>query len=205
MDGYGGGVQRIAIAGGIGSGKSTVTQYLSRQGFVCVDADEVARALSAPGAPIWQALRDAFGDGILDATGNLDRAFVATIAFSNPSNLARLNAVSHGPIGEEMKRQLDACDRSVAFAALPLFRSEHRSLLALTEVWSVQVPPEVALERLVHARGLTIADAEARLAAQMTNDERSQLADVVVWNTGSVADLEGQIAALLAQRGFVRG
>jgi dephospho-CoA kinase len=199
---YRGEVKRIALAGGIGAGKSTVVDYLRSEGHVAIDADEVYRQLTALGQPLLDALVDAFGAAALSADGELDRSYLASIVFTDPAALRQLNAITHGPIGLEIRRQLDASTGDVGFVALPLFRAEHRAQLALDEMWSVQVTPEVALDRLVAQRAMTPDSARARIAAQASNVEREQLADEVLWNNTDRESLFARVDELLRERGF---
>ena len=201
-------MRRIALAGGIGAGKSTAQHYLEQRGFPVIDADEVARAVVAPGQPAYAALRDAFGDAILAADGSLDRAFLAEVVFHDASALARLNAITHPRVGEEILARFAAAERdgeSVVFVALPLFRPEHRAAFSLDSAWAIEVAPEVALARLVESRHLSREDAVARLAAQMSNEERRALVDHVVVNDGSLEELSARLDELLASEGLVRG
>lgn len=206
MTDYGNNVPRIAIMGGIGSGKTAVTDYLARRGAFVVDADEVARDVVRPGEPAWQALRDAFGDAILQPDRTLDRAFVAEIVFHDPTALRRLNHITHTAIGLEMAAAISSRPASeVVAVALPLFRPVHRTLFALDEVWCVHVDPAVARRRLIESRGFRPADADARLAAQPSNEERLALADRSFANDGSLDDLHAQVARVLAQEGLLGG
>jgi dephospho-CoA kinase len=195
-------VKRIALAGGIGAGKSTVVDHLRAQGFEAIDADEVYRDLVAPGQPLLATLVDAFGVGILTLEGGLDRAFLSAIVFHDGAALTRLNAITHPPVGREMRRRLDAAVGEAVFAAIPLFRPEHRSELDLDEVWSIQVGPEIAIERLVAQRAMTEEEARARIAHQVDNDEREKMADEVIWNNTDRAALLSRIDELLRERGL---
>lgn len=199
---YRGVVKRIALAGGIGAGKSTVVDYLRGQDLVAVDADEVYRDLTRHGEPLLDALVDAFGSAILTSEAQLDRGFLASIVFSDPTALRRLNAITHGPIGVEIRRRLDEATGMVGFVAIPLFRPEHRAQLSLDEMWSVQVDPEIALERLVNQRAMSPDAARARIAAQTSNDEREKMADEVIWNNTDRTALFERVDELLRERGF---
>ena len=199
---YGTNVLQIGIAGGIGSGKSTVTDALIRAGIRVIDTDVIAREVVEPGRPAWQALVDAFGTAVTDVDGKIDRKFLAAVAFPSPSALKRLNGITHGAIGLEVMRQIEE-SRDVDYAvAVPLFRPEHRSLFRLKEVWATEVEPEIAIERLVSYRGFSDEDARHRIASQMTNSERTAIVDVVIPNNGSIVELERQIAELLIERGI---
>jgi dephospho-CoA kinase len=178
-------VKRIVVAGGIGAGKSAVTGYLVNLGWPVIDADEIAHDVLRP--------------------GSLDRAFVAQVVFHDRSALARLNAISHGPIGEEILRRLDEATGPAVFVAIPLFRPEHRQLLSLDEVWAVLLHPETAVTRLCELRGFSLDDATARIANQMTNAERTRIVDRVIWNEGSLSDLFVQVDKALQEIGLARG
>ena len=198
-------MKRIVIAGGIGAGKSAVGDRLRSLGFTVVDADDVAHDVTSPGSATLSALVDAFGSAVLDAEVSLDRAFVADVVFHDDSALRRLNAITHGPIGVEIIRRLDAADGDAVFAAIPLFRPEHRAAFSLDDVWSVQVSPETALRRLIDGRGFSEVDARARLANQMSNDERALLVDRVLWNEGTLDELSAEVDAALDEAGLSRG
>lgn len=195
-------MRRIAIAGGIGAGKSTVLAHLRARGFDACDADEVYADLTSPGRPLLNVLVDAFGSAILDQDGRLDRAFVASVVFDDPTALRRLNDITHPAVGVEMRRLLDEATGSAAFCAIPLLRAHHRESLALDEVWSVLVTPEIALGRLVAQRGMSESDAARRLASQMGNDERAALADEVIWNNEGREELLARVDELLRERGL---
>ena len=190
------------MVGGIGAGKSTVTEYLGRRGFAVIDADVVAHRVVEPDRPAWRALRDAFGDAVLAADRTLDRSFLAEVVFHDRSALQRLNGITHGYIGEEIRAALERASGAAAFVAIPLFRTEHRQVFHLTRVWGVLASPEVALARLVGARGLDERDARARLASQPGNDERLSVVDDAIWNEGTKAELYARVDDLLAERGL---
>jgi dephospho-CoA kinase len=194
-------VKRVALAGGIGAGKTVLSERLVSLGWPVIDADVVARKVVEKGEPALFALRDAFGAAVLTPTGELDRKFMADVAFHDASALRRLNHVTHGYIGREIVRQLDTMDAHVVFVALPLFRPEHREAFRFDEVWAVVADPEVALSRLLERRGFDEDDARARLSAQMSNAERESLADRVLWNNGSLDELFAQLDAALVDVG----
>ncbi|MHB1208577.1 MAG: dephospho-CoA kinase [Acidimicrobiales bacterium] len=196
-------MKRIAIAGGIGAGKSEATDYLSRLGYGVIDADEIAREVVEPGQPAWRALRDAFGDAVLHGDGTLDREFLAQVVFADPSALRRLNSITHVQIGLEILRALKSASTNVVFIALPLFQPEHRTAFELDEVWLVQASPDVALSRLLQYRGMNDEGARARLASQMSNDERAAIVDHVIWNDGTIDALHVKLKEQLRRSGIV--
>lgn len=195
-------MRRVAVAGGIGAGKSAVGARLRTLGFVVIDADEVARSVVAKGEPAWVALRDAFGTAVLDDDGEIDRRFLADVVFHDESALRRLNSITHGYIGEVISRELDDAEGRAVFVLLPLYRPEHRETFHLDEVWAVLVSPATALERLRTLRGYDEADARARLDTQMGNEERLALADRAIWNEGTLESLYNEIDAALAESGL---
>ncbi len=198
-------MKRIVIAGGIGAGKSAVTAYLATLGFPVIDADDVAHDVTRPGEPAWQALRDAFGDAVLAPDQTLDRAFVADIVFHDQTALKRLNLITHGHIGHEIARRVDAASGTAVFISLPLFRKEHRATLKVDEVWAILTEPHTALSRLVEQRSFSEDDARARLASQMSNEERVSLVDVVLHNDGSLDDLHRALDDQLERSGLSHG
>jgi len=198
-------VKRIVIAGGIGAGKSATTAYLATLGFPVIDADDVAHDVTRPGEPAWQALRDAFGDAVLAPDQTLDRAFVAEIVFHDATALRRLNTITHGHIGHEIARRIEGTTGPAVFIALPLFRNEHREALRIDEVWAILAEPATALSRLIEQRSFSEHDALARLASQMSNDERASIVDVVLRNDGSLEDLHRAIDHQLERSGLVHG
>ncbi len=185
----------VGLTGGIGAGKSTVADLLVERGAVLIDADRIAREVVAPGGPAYQPLLDRFGEAILAADGTIDRPALAAIVFPDPAALADLNGITHPAIGAVMaeRRAAEEGTDHVVLLDVPLLTPAHRDLLALDVVVVVDVDPAVALERLVSQRGMDRADAEARMAAQATRQERLQGADLVVDNSGDRAHLLGEI------------
>jgi dephospho-CoA kinase len=195
-------VKRVALAGGIGAGKTVLSERLVSLGWPVIDADVVARKVVERGEPALNSLRDAFGTAVLTPSGQLDRKFMADVAFHDASALRRLNHITHSYIGSEIVRELDATAANAVFVALPLFRHEHREAFHLDEVWAVLVDPAIALSRLCEQRGFDEDDARARLGAQMSNDERASLADRVLWNNGTIEELFGQLDVALQELGI---
>ncbi len=181
----------VGLSGGIGSGKSTVADLLVEFGAVLIDADQVARDIVEPGRPVLAALVERFGTSILDADGHLDRLALAQVTFGDPDALAALNALTHPAIGLEMielRASQEHQDVILVFA-VPLLREEHRAMLHFDTVVVVDCPTELALERLVGHRGMDRADAQRRIAAQMSREDRKALAERVIDNSGDLAAL----------------
>jgi dephospho-CoA kinase len=188
----------VGLSGGIGSGKSTVADLLVDFGAVLIDADQVARDIVEPGRPVLAALVERFGTSILDVDGHLDRLALARETFGDAQALAALNALTHPAIGLEMierRARYEHSDVVVVFA-VPLLREEHRTMLHFDTVVVVDCPTELTLERLVAHRGMDRDDAERRIAAQMSREERTALADRVIDNSGDVATLTAATKSL---------
>lgn len=188
----------IGLTGGIGSGKSTVSAMLAERGAVVVDADAIVRDLQRPGTPVFRAMVDRFGPGIVAADGTLDRPAVAAVVFGDPAALADLNAIVHPAVGEEIARRLaaEAGTDHVVVLDVPLLVESGRGGVAGVVV--VDVDAEVAVARLVAHRGMTEADARARMARQASREQRLARADRVVDNSGTIDDLRRQVDAVWA-------
>jgi dephospho-CoA kinase len=189
----------LGLTGAIGSGKSTVSALLEAKGAAVVDADRIAKELQQPGQPVFEAMIEAFGAGIVAADGTLDRQAVAAIVFHDEAQLQRLNAITHPAIGRrivERIAELAETDR-VVILDVPLLVGSDQYETAGTIV--VDVDPEIAIARLVEFRGFSEGDARARLAAQQPREDRLAIADVVIDNSGTVEDLEPQVDDLWAR------
>ena len=176
----------IGLTGGIGAGKSTVADLLVARGAKLVDADLIAREVVTPGGPAYQPLIERFGPGIVDPDGLIDRPALAELVFGHPEALADLNAITHPAIGTEMISRKDgyAGTDEIVVLDIPLLRPIHREMLGLAAVVVVDVPTELALERLVTQRGMAAADAEARIGSQADRATRLDGADLVIDNSG---------------------
>jgi dephospho-CoA kinase len=188
----------VGLTGGIGSGKSAVGDLLVARGAVLIDADEVARDVVAPGGPAYQPLVDRFGPGILSADGKIDRKALAAVAFADDETRLELNAITHPVIGVAMIRARDDHEGTddIVVLAIPLLTAAHRETVKLDAVVVVDSPTDVALERLLSQRGFDRADAEARIRAQISREERCREADYVLDNSGDRAALEAQVDTL---------
>jgi dephospho-CoA kinase len=179
----------VGLTGGIGAGKSTVSALLADRGAVIIDADAITHEVQAPGQPVLAAMVERFGSGILRADGSLDRPAMATIAFGDADAKKDLEAIVHPAVGAEMVRRLEAereTDHVVVYD-VPLLVESGRAGFGAVVV--VDVDPEVAVARLVAGRGMSGADARARIANQASRAERVAVADRVVDNSGTREDL----------------
>jgi len=186
----------IGLTGGIGSGKSTVSGLLAARGAVVIDADAITRELQRPGQEVFAAMVERFGPGIVATDGTLDRQAVADIVFADAEALRDLNAIVHPAVGAEIARRLEAergTDHLVVLDVPLLVESGRDDLAALV---IVDVDPAIALDRLVRHRGMRADDVRARMASQVSREDRLAKADLVIDNSGSVDDLASRIAEL---------
>src|SRR5690606_28438974 len=186
----------VGLTGGIGSGKSTVSELLVQRGATLIDADAITRELQAPGRPVLAAIVERFGDGVLAEDGSLDRKALADLVFPDPEALAALNAIVHPEVGREIAERLEAARAGGGIVVLdiPLLVESGRDDLAATVV--VDVEPTVAVERLVQHRGIDREDALARQSRQASREERLARADWVVENDGDLVDLAAEVDKL---------
>jgi dephospho-CoA kinase len=184
----------VGLTGGIGAGKSTVAELLVARGATLVDADVVARAVVEPGQPALDQLVERFGPGVVGPDGRLDRPGLARVAFVDDDSRKALEAITHPAINDEFQRRIDAApDDAIVVCDVPLLaESPQARARGYKTVIVVEAPRELRLERL-EGRGLARADAEARMAAQATDEERRALATHVVDNSGDRAHLETQV------------
>jgi dephospho-CoA kinase len=192
-------VLRIGLTGGIGSGKSTVSALLAAHGAVIVDADRIAREVVEPGTPGLERITEAFGDGVLEADGSLDRAALAAVVFADPDARRQLDGIVH-PLVRARAREMAAAappDAVVVHDVPLLVETGQASSYDLVLV--VEADPATRVSRLVQ-RGLTAEDARARMASQASDEQRRAVADVVLDNSGTPEQLAEQVDRFWAER-----
>ena len=182
----------VGLTGGIGSGKSTVSQLLADRGAIIIDGDAIARALQRSGTAVFAAMVERFGD-VVAADGELDRAKIASIVFADAVALADLNKIVHPAIGVEMMRRIGELRDTDAIAILdfPLLAESPRK--GLSGVIVVDVDPEIAIDRVVRDRGMKVSDVRARIDKQASRKDRLAIADRVLDNSGTKEDLIRQV------------
>jgi len=182
----------VGLTGGIGSGKSTVSQLLADRGAIIIDGDAIARALQRSGTAVFASMVERFGD-VVAADGELDRAKIASIVFADAVALADLNKIVHPAIGVEMMRRIGELRDTDAIAILdfPLLAESPRK--GLSGVIVVDVDPEIAIDRVVRDRGMKASDVRARIDKQASRKDRLAIADRVLDNSGTKEDLIRQV------------
>lgn len=187
-------VRIIGITGGIASGKSTVTEFLRRQGYQVIDADQVVHELQEPGGRLYQALLSAFGPAILQEDGRLDRPKLGAMIFGNPQLLAQSSQLQNEIIREELARRRDllAETEDFFFMDLPLlFELGYESWF--DQIWLVDVTEETQLSRFMARNVLSQEEAEKRIAAQLSLQEKRNRADVLIDNNGPLELTQEQL------------
>lgn len=185
----------VGLTGGIGSGKTTVSDLFVTRQIVVVDADLVAREVVAPGEPLLAELANTFGSSILQSNGSLNRAALRQLIFSDVSKKERLNQLMHPAIRERLLAQLaEASSAYVILSAPLLFENQldaycHRTLL-------VDVPESVQIERTIQRDGVDLAQVHAIIASQWSRQQRLDKATEVIDNSLPLHTLEARVEAL---------
>ena len=189
----------VAVTGGIGSGKSTVSAALADRGAVVVDSDQLAREVVAPGTAGLAEIAQEFGAGMITADGALDRPALAAVVFADPLARRRLEGITHPLVRArftEIQRQ--AAADAVVVNDIPLLTTM-AAAATFHLVIGVRADPELRVQRLV-GRGLAESDARARMAAQLSDEQRAPLCDTVLVNHGGPADLAAAVGELWSAR-----
>ena len=187
----------IGLTGGIGSGKSTVAKRLVELGATEIDADLLAREVVAPGTPGLAAVAKRFGADLIASDGSLDRALLAARAFSDQANRKDLETILH-PLIQKLSRERIASTPGIVIYTIPLL-VETNSQLPFDKVITVSAPEDVRVRRLVESRGMSEADAKARISAQATDQQREEVADYIINSDCSMAELFKQVDSVFAE------
>ncbi|KJQ54929.1 dephospho-CoA kinase [Microbacterium sp. SA39] len=189
----------IALTGGIASGKSTIARRLAERGAIIVDADQIVRDVQAPGSPVLQRIAETFGDEVIGSEGALDRAALGAKVFGDPALLKQLNAIVHPAVRAESQRRFEAALAGDAHAVVvydvPLLVEAR-----VDDPWDTIVvahaPASERLRRLVELRGMDERAAQERIDAQVSDEQRLAIADVVIDTAGDLAETHAQTDAL---------
>lgn len=196
-------LRTIGLTGGIGSGKSTVAAILAQLGAFVVDADRVGHDVYLPGTTGWDQVVAAFGREVVAADGTIDRKVLGAIVFADPVQLGRLNAIVHPLIRDAVRDRLAAAlvdrpDRPVVVEAALLVEARWYELVE--EVWVVVASRERVVRRVTASRAIDAPALQARIDAQVNDEERRRVADVVIDNDGTLEDLRQRVEALWRER-----
>ncbi|RAR44703.1 dephospho-CoA kinase [Paenibacillus sp. MDMC362] len=187
----------IGLTGGIATGKSTVSSMLTMKGALLVDADLIAREVMLPGHPVLGKVTEHFGQAILFEDGTLNRKKLGEMIFHHPEQRTVLNEITHPAIRQEIRERTEAYERQypdrLVVADIPLLLEAKEHYSYLDQVAVVYVPRELQLERLMVRDDLNREAAEARLNSQMDIEEKKRLADILIDNSGTLAETQQQV------------
>ncbi len=195
----------IGLTGNIATGKSVVAARLRLLGARVIDADQVARAVVEPGQPALAEIGARFGAGVINADGSLNRKALGRIVFADPAALQALEAITHPVIRAAMREQIAAAPRGsvIVLEVIRLFESGWAAVCE--QVWVTHCPEALQIERLMRARGLSEADARARVGAQAPQADKVARADVVIDTAHTLDDTYRQVDAAWARFADARG
>lgn len=182
----------IGVTGGIGSGKSTVTQRFEQLGVPVIDTDVIARQVVAPGLPAHKEVIEQFGKDYVTDAGTLDRAKLRQAVFSDPSQRKRLESILHPRIFRQMQAQLARADADYCLIVVPLLAESAREY-PLDRVLVVDVPPAEQASRVARRDQQAEADVERIIASQASREKRLAIANDVIDNSGTVEELRKKV------------
>ncbi len=192
----------IGLTGSIGTGKSEAAHLLEALGASVINADEVGHEAYTPNTEAWEQVVAAFGDGILQEDGEIDRRKLGALVFSNAGQLAKLNHIMHPRMARMVADKIEVLRNEgvgvVVVEAALLFEAGWDSLVE--EVWVTDSPDQIVIERLKQRNGLSEAEARKRISTQMDRAERLEKSDIVIDNSGDMAGLESAIKDLWNSR-----
>lgn len=188
----------LGLSGGIGSGKSTVAKMLSDLGAVVIDADAIAREVLEPGQVGYEQVIHTFGEDVLDSTGNIDRKKLAELVFQNVSKLSQLEEIVHPAVIARVRQIRESLPQTSNVVYDTPLLVEKQLQNQFDKVLIVVADADIRIERLI-SRGLDLADIEARILNQATDEQRADVADFVIFNNGSIQDLRDAVAKVWSQ------
>jgi dephospho-CoA kinase len=189
----------IGLTGGIGSGKSTIAEYLTELGAKVVDADKVANEVYNPGTEGWRDVVNTFGEEVLTPAGEVDRKKLGEIVFNNPGAMSQLNQMIHPRAYELVKSRLDEYRKQgveiVVLEVILLFEAGWDHLADVK--WVTVASEDTVVKRLMQERGLSEEEILARIRSQTPTEERVKLADELIYNDGSIEEMKKKVNELL--------
>ena len=188
----------IGLTGGIACGKTTLSSMLKELGAAVVDADEISRSLTAEGGEALPLIREAFGDGVFNGDGSLDRKALGSAVFASESEREKLNAILHPMVYGRMEQEIRFCKEkgfAVVVLDVPLLFETGGDRLADITLCAV-VPEEVQIQRLYSRNGLSREEALSRIRSQMPNEEKARRSHIVIDTNRPLQELEQMINTL---------
>ncbi|MBM4254827.1 MAG: dephospho-CoA kinase [Deltaproteobacteria bacterium] len=189
-------MKTIGLTGGIGSGKSTVSQLLSELGAFVIDADKVGHEIYLPGKEAWKQVAAAFGQDILAPDQTIDRKKLGAIVFGSDDARKKLNSIVHPLMFQDISRRIKE-KRSEGFTTPIVVEAailiEANWLPLADEVWLVVTNKNAVIDRVATQRGMSAKDTEARIASQLSDAERRKYANLVIENDGSLENLKQKV------------
>ena len=185
----------VGLTGGIGSGKTTISDLFAGLGVDVIDTDEIARALSQKGQPSVQQIEQEFGGDVIADDGSLDRDRMRELVFSDPDARETLQRILHPLIRAEVQRRLAASDKHYSLVVVPLL-VESRGYDFADRVLVVDCSEKQQIERVMHRSGLSRDQVKAIMATQVSRSERLAAADDVINNDGEIEELRSQVEKL---------
>jgi dephospho-CoA kinase len=183
----------IGVTGGIGSGKTTVSNILSSLGAKVIEADKISRDIMRKGHRVFDEIVDYFGEDILDEKGELVRRKIADIAFNSEEKLKALNDITHKYISIEIKNEIKKCnneDTVVVDAAIPL---ENGFIDVSDEIWFVTADRDIRIDRVMERNNLTYSKVMDIIKIQPDDDYYISISDIIIYNNGNYKELEEKV------------
>lgn len=193
--------QIIGITGGIGTGKSTVSNILRENGFKVIDADNISKKLMEKGNVSYKKVLNYFGSEILDQSGHIDRSTLASIVFNDSRQLKKLNNLTHSNIFMEIRKQIRNANEKIIFVEIPLLFEEYGNIIGsgieFDKICLVFADKQTQINRIMERNNLTKDEAITRIEAQMPVSEKIGMSDIIIENTGSKEELKNKVNSLL--------
>ena len=194
----------IGLTGGIGTGKSLVAHMLGELGAEIIDADRIGHEAYTPHTPVWKEVVEAFGEDIIQPSGEIDRKRLGSIVFSDPKELARLNSIMHPRMAEMIHQKVQKLEgegaETVVVEAAVLVEAGWDKLPWVDEVWVTKSDEEQVVQRIHERNNLPDEEIRKRIGSQLPFEERSRNAQVVVDNSGAIDDLKQAVESIWESR-----
>ena len=189
----------IGLTGGIGTGKSEAARILEEIGAYIIDADRLGHSAYLPHSEIWEEVVKEFGDGVLLPDEEIDRKKLGSIVFNDPVQLAKLNEIMHPRMGKMVANLIEGADAEVVVVEAALLLEAGWDAL-VDEVWCTGASEDIVIDRLKARNGLDKEEAQKRIKAQMSVDERKSRSQVMIENNGDLAQLTTVIEQIWENR-----